>query len=50
MDILGLEVGKRDDPGDGLVEAVNVFVNGRNLADILREVELPFAAREGNST
>jgi hypothetical protein len=50
VDILGLEVGKRDDPGDGLVEAVNVFVNGRNLADILREVELPFAAREGNST
>ena len=36
MDVLGLEVGKRDDPGDGLVEAVNVFVNGRNLADILR--------------
>jgi hypothetical protein len=25
-----------------------VFVNGRNLVDILREVELPFSAREGN--
>ena len=25
-----------------------MFVNGRNLVDILREVELPFSAREGN--
>jgi hypothetical protein len=48
VDILGLEVGKRDNPGDGLVDAVNVFVNGRNLVDILREVGSPFAAREGN--
>jgi hypothetical protein len=46
VDSFGLEVGKRADPGDGLVDAVNVFVNGRNLADILREVELPFAARD----
>jgi hypothetical protein len=47
VDTLRFEIGKRDDPADGTVDAVNVFVNGRNLVDILREVELPFAAREG---
>ncbi len=47
VDTLRFEIGKREDPADGIVDAVNVFVNGRNLVDILRGVELPFAAREG---
>ena len=47
VDTLRLEIGKRDDPVDGAVDAVSVFVNGRNLVDILREVEMPFAVREG---
>jgi hypothetical protein len=47
VDTLRFEIGKRVDPADGTVDAVNVFVNGRNLVDIPREVELPFAAREG---
>jgi hypothetical protein len=48
VDTLRFEIGEREDPADGIVDAVNVFVNGRNLVDILREVELPFVAREGN--
>jgi hypothetical protein len=47
VDTIRFEIGKREDPADGLVDAVNVFVNGRNLVDVLREVELPFRAREG---
>lgn len=47
MDAIRFETGERDDPSHGLVDAVAVFVNGRNLVDILREVELPFATREG---
>ncbi len=47
MDTLRLEIGERGDPADGIVDAVNVLVNGRNLVDILREVESPFATREG---
>jgi hypothetical protein len=47
VDTLRFEIGKREDPADGIVDAVNVFVNGGNLVDILREAELPFAAREG---
>ena len=31
----------------GTVDRVDVFVNGRNLVDVLREVEVPFAVREG---
>jgi hypothetical protein len=47
VDTLRFEIGKRDDPGNGVVDAVDVFVDGRNLVDILREVELLFATREG---
>ena len=47
MDAVRFEIGERDDPANGLVEAVNVVVNGRNLVAILKEVELPFATREG---
>ncbi len=47
MDVIRFEIGEREDPAGGLVEAVEVFVNDRNLVDILREIELPFAARDG---
>lgn len=35
------------DPANGLVDAVDVFVDDRNLVELLREIELPFAVREG---
>lgn len=47
MDTLHFEIGKREDPAAGLVDAVNIFINGCNLVDMVREVELPFAASEG---
>ena len=49
MDTIRFDIGKRDVdvPVVGTVDRVDVFINGRNLADILREVEMPFAAREG---
>ncbi len=47
MDTIRFEVGERDDPATGLADAVDIFVNGRNLVDILKEAELPSATREG---
>jgi hypothetical protein len=47
VDTIRFEIGERTDPADGLVDAVDIFVNGRNLVDIVREVELPISAREG---
>ncbi len=47
MDEIRFEICERDDPVDGTVEAVVVFVNDRDLTGIAREVELPFAARDG---
>ncbi len=46
MDEIRFEIGERDDPVDGMVETVVIFVNDRDLAGITREVELPFAARD----
>jgi hypothetical protein len=47
MDEIRFEIGERDDPAHGMVEAVVIFVNDRDLTGIAREVELPFAARDG---
>lgn len=47
MDALHLRIGKRDDPAEGIVGAVEVFVNGLDLRDLAGEAEFPFAAREG---
>jgi hypothetical protein len=47
MDEISFEVGKRDDPVGKIVDAVAVFVNGRDLTEIMKEIELPFAARDG---
>lgn len=47
MDEIRFEIGERDDPVDGMVETVAIFVNNRDLTKITKEVELPFAARDG---
>ncbi len=47
MDTLHFEIGKREDPAAGLVDAVGIFINDHNLVDTVRKVELPFRAREG---
>ena len=47
MDEIRFEIGERDDPVDGTGETVVIFVNDRDLPRITREVELPFAARNG---
>jgi hypothetical protein len=47
MDTIRFEIGEIADPASGLVDAVDIFVNGRNLVDILKEAEQPFAPREG---
>ena len=47
MDTIRFEIGERGDPVEGTVDAVEIFVNGRNLVEIVREAERPFRAREG---
>ncbi len=47
MEEIHFEIGERDDPVDGTGETVVIFVNDRDLPGITREVELPFAARDG---
>ncbi len=50
MDSLRLEVRKLQEPGlEGETEEVVIFVDGRDLVDILREYEMPFAQREGST-
>ena len=48
MDILRLEITEGLDIFEEPAEEVEVFVNDRNLKDLVREVELPFATRDGN--
>ena len=48
MDTVSFRIERTDTPAWGIIDAANIFVNGRNLVDMVREVELPFAAREGN--
>ena len=47
MDEIHLEIGNRDDPADGIVGVVFIFINERDLVQIVREMKLPFAARDG---
>jgi hypothetical protein len=47
VDTLRLEISEIEVPAWGLIDSVDIFVNDRNLVDIVREVELPFAARDG---
>ena len=47
MDTIRFEISEIEVPAWGLIDSVDIFVNDRNLVDIVREVELPFAARGG---
>ncbi len=47
MDTIRFEISEIEVPAWGLIDSVDIFVNDRNLVDIVREVELPFAARDG---
>jgi hypothetical protein len=47
MDTLRLSR-RRGKDGEYEYEVVEIAVNGRNLIDLLRQVELPVATREGN--
>jgi hypothetical protein len=47
VDTIRFEVSEIEVPAWGLIDSVDIFVNDRNLVDIVREVELPFAARGG---
>jgi hypothetical protein len=49
VDTFRFEIGERDVevPVVGPVDRVDILVNDRNLLDVLRETELPFAVREG---
>ncbi len=47
MDTIRFQIGKAKDP-DRNRTPVDIFVNGRNLLELVREVELPFATEEGH--
>jgi hypothetical protein len=47
VDTIRFEISEIEVPAWGLIDSVDIFVNDRNLVDIVREVELPFAARGG---
>ena len=46
MDTLQLKVVEELDIFEETTEVVEIFVNGRNLRKIVRDIELPFATRE----
>ena len=47
MDSIRFEIESTDYPAWGPVDAVGIFINGRDLVDLARKTELPSAAREG---
>lgn len=47
MDEIRFEIGERDEISEELVDEVVIFINGRNLIDLVRKIEQPFAARDG---
>ena len=48
MDTIRLEIEREDTPAWGFIDSVIIFVNGRNLLDLAKEAELPYATRDGN--
>lgn len=38
------------DPSDEKIRAVEIYINGREIVDILKELEMPFADEEGHPT
>ena len=47
MDQIQFQIDRRHDPVDGIVDAVSIFINGRDLVQIVREMESPFAVLDG---
>ena len=47
MDTIGLKTVEETDIFDEPAKVVEIFVNGRNLKEVIREIERPFAAQEG---
>ena len=47
MDTIRLRVVEGLDFPIGRADETRIFVNGRDLTDVIREIELPFARREG---
>jgi hypothetical protein len=47
MDEVRFEVAEWDAPAHGIIEAVTVVVNGRDLMEVVKEMEAPFAVRDG---
>src|SRR5215218_6689567 len=47
MDEVRFEVAEWDAPAYGIAEAVTVLVNGRDLMEVVKEMEAPCAARDG---
>lgn len=48
MDEIRFGLERIDTPAYGPIEAVSIFINGRDLLERAREVELPFAVRDGH--
>ncbi|MEO8285012.1 MAG: hypothetical protein ABI670_01080 [Chloroflexota bacterium] len=50
MDTIRFEVRTLAEPGfQGETQEVAIYINGRNLVDIVREYEMPFTKRDGNT-
>jgi hypothetical protein len=49
MDVIILSVNPADIHSSWMPNIVDIFINGKNLIDIVREVELPSAIEEGSS-
>jgi hypothetical protein len=47
MDQIQFQIDRRHDPVDRIVDAVSIFINGRDLVQIVREMESPFAVLDG---
>ena len=47
MDRIRLEISEREDPSSGVVEAVAISINGRDLMEVVRQTEFPFAMQDG---
>ena len=49
MDEIRFKIERTDTPAYGPIDAVGIFVNGRDLVGMARKVELPAAARGGKA-
>jgi hypothetical protein len=49
MDTIAFKLEQHVSDDYGTVARIAIYVNGRNLLDVIREVETPYAAAEGHS-